>query len=284
MWLSTSKMPHQPKAMQQQQRNRQQDNIANPRGSLLQSYDQPFEGDASGPQKQASTGAFMSKDKRSMRRSKAASTPEAEFQGSSWTTSSRSLSQVTGLALVPDSASPDGDAERRGRIRAALHKTQLCRFAGKNRCNRGAACCFAHHPSELRAPPIYDCTKMCPKGARCDSQTCRYAHAGHELRKIRKGPEHPMVSLHKATGEWPAWPKPPDQISVQLEVFDPAEVLDHCTLLEAPPGLEVPSDVGPPHPSRVPRTWLGCTNMSAKNVDSDDELVPAVFDATFTLY
>lgn len=159
--------------------------------------------------------------------------------------SSRSM---TGIP-VPEAPEPTGDDDRRARIRTALYKTQLCRFSLSRQCTRGAACTFAHHPKELRAAPIYDQTKICPTGANCNNQGCRYAHATDELQKIRKGPEHPLVQTHRRTGGWPVtWESPlkvpggkPGENQDMPIVFYGESVGDVFSTVDIPGGLPAAS-------------------------------------------
>ena len=64
-----------------------------------------------------------------------------------------------------------------------LHKTKLCVFYAKGRCQRGTACAFAHSYAELQAPPDFSKTKPCYKFFRhqCDDANCKYAHGTEEI-------------------------------------------------------------------------------------------------------
>jgi len=66
-----------------------------------------------------------------------------------------------------------------------LHKTKLCVFYAKGRCQRGTACAFAHSHAELAAPPDFSKTKPCYKFFRfqCKDANCKYAHGNEELRR-----------------------------------------------------------------------------------------------------
>lgn len=74
-----------------------------------------------------------------------------------------------------------------------LHKTKLCVFYAKGRCNRGTACSFAHSHAELQAPPDFFKTSFCYNFRRrqCNDANCKYAHGVEEIRnrKIMDIPE-----------------------------------------------------------------------------------------------
>jgi len=69
-------------------------------------------------------------------------------------------------------------------VREQLHKTKLCVFHSRNRCELGSSCQFAHSPSELQAAPALAKTKLCHSyfRHRCVDPRCKFAHGYHELR------------------------------------------------------------------------------------------------------
>eukprot|EP00930_Biecheleria_cincta_P059297 TRINITY_DN45045_c0_g1_i1.p1 TRINITY_DN45045_c0_g1~~TRINITY_DN45045_c0_g1_i1.p1 ORF type:complete len:473 (-),score=67.90 TRINITY_DN45045_c0_g1_i1:249-1598(-) len=79
--------------------------------------------------------------------------------------------------------------------RACFFKTKICAFWQAGRCQRGAACKYAHGDTELMEEPDLRKTAMCQKlmrGEGCNDSMCSFAHNLHELRSRRTNPEEPM--------------------------------------------------------------------------------------------
>ena len=66
-----------------------------------------------------------------------------------------------------------------------LHRTRLCTFFARGRCNRGDMCTFAHGLVDLKPKPDLTQTKLCPMRGRCKNQHCRFAHSWYELRYVK---------------------------------------------------------------------------------------------------
>eukprot|EP00928_Gymnodinium_smaydae_P077467 TRINITY_DN6080_c1_g2_i1.p1 TRINITY_DN6080_c1_g2~~TRINITY_DN6080_c1_g2_i1.p1 ORF type:complete len:455 (-),score=95.46 TRINITY_DN6080_c1_g2_i1:188-1507(-) len=68
-----------------------------------------------------------------------------------------------------------------------LRKTKKCKFFAVGRCQRGAACSFAHRDDELREVCLYK-TRACASFGRSGScksgNNCRFAHGQEELRSV----------------------------------------------------------------------------------------------------
>jgi len=68
---------------------------------------------------------------------------------------------------------------------SALRKTQLCQFWAVGKCQKHAACPFAHGTDDLRTSPNFSRTSLCVSvklGVRCGRPNCRFAHDPQELR------------------------------------------------------------------------------------------------------
>jgi len=66
-----------------------------------------------------------------------------------------------------------------------LYKTRLCSFFPAGSCRDGPLCNYAHGEHDLRRPPDFECTSVCPlllRDGRCTRHDCRYAHQSSELR------------------------------------------------------------------------------------------------------
>jgi len=76
-----------------------------------------------------------------------------------------------------------------------FYKTKMCAFWQVGRCQRGAACKYAHGDQELNNEPDLQKTAMCPKmirGRGCRDPQCSFAHDVHELRSRDECPKTPM--------------------------------------------------------------------------------------------
>jgi hypothetical protein len=68
--------------------------------------------------------------------------------------------------------------------RIQFHKTKLCAFFKKNRCEMGLQCPFAHSLEELAPAPDLAKTKLCFNFfcGKCEEVQCKFAHGYQELR------------------------------------------------------------------------------------------------------
>lgn len=67
-----------------------------------------------------------------------------------------------------------------------LYKTRPCRFFEAGMCRAGPLCSFAHGEDDMRPPPDFECTSICPvmlRDGHCNAPFCRYAHRSSELQK-----------------------------------------------------------------------------------------------------
>ena len=86
-----------------------------------------------------------------------------------------------------------------------LHRTRLCTFFARGRCNRGDMCTFAHGPVDLQPKPDLTQTKLCPLRGRCTNKRCTFAHSWYELRYVkdkrpRKWSVYYAKDVHKVHG------------------------------------------------------------------------------------
>jgi hypothetical protein len=71
-------------------------------------------------------------------------------------------------------------------FREQFHKTKLCAFHKKNKCEMGASCPFAHSQEELQPAPDLVKTKLCYNyyKQKCTDPRCKFAHGAAELRSV----------------------------------------------------------------------------------------------------
>jgi hypothetical protein len=65
-------------------------------------------------------------------------------------------------------------------------KTALCKFFAEGTCTKGAACSFAHSPSELMPKPVLTKTRLCKdllKNGACTNSSCCFAHEVVEVER-----------------------------------------------------------------------------------------------------
>jgi hypothetical protein len=71
-------------------------------------------------------------------------------------------------------------------FRKQFEKTEMCRYYPQNKCKYGSKCAFAHHPDEIRRPPVLDKTAICRAWSEgtctLTARECRFAHGRGELR------------------------------------------------------------------------------------------------------
>lgn len=94
----------------------------------------------------------------------------------------------------PSSTGADGEAvaaassAARDALRPRiLHKTSLCKYFLRSKCNKGNSCRFAHGEQELRPQPDLRCTRLCAdlfSTGECTNQLCKFAHTEADLRVL----------------------------------------------------------------------------------------------------
>lgn len=100
---------------------------------------------------------------------------------------------------------------------AVFGNTKLCKFHVLGVCQKGAACNFAHDPSQLNNLPDLAKTRVCKtliSTGRCDDPQCSYAHSKEELREMPSAPERmPSSDKHACAAQPQAAPVPLPVIS-----------------------------------------------------------------------
>jgi len=69
-------------------------------------------------------------------------------------------------------------------IQQQYHKTKMCAFFMKGKCERGEQCSYAHSSKEVQGNPDLTKTRLCKNFLRqkCFDQNCKYAHGQDDLR------------------------------------------------------------------------------------------------------
>lgn len=87
--------------------------------------------------------------------------------------------------------------------RQQFHKTKLCTFFKKKRCEMGSHCPFAHSQEELMPAPDLAKTKLCYSFFcnNCNDSQCKFAHGYQELRAATQA----MGSIDYCPSEFMQW-------------------------------------------------------------------------------